>query len=377
MIFKNSDFTTNINNESVEVKKSNTNFYSEDKGTSQIRIYVRWNKRELNLSDNKLTPQLDLFLADGSIFIDEPLEIVNPNTGLIQYKIPDKVIKHVGLVNCKLFLKGTNQKVHVANFSFNILDSGVEGAVEKEISVNLVEDTVRKIIQDEAMDLLDDNFKSEVFEGFQTYVTENVEDFKGVQGDVGPQGPKGDKGLKGDIGNIGPQGIQGVKGEQGPEGPQGLRGPKGENGSQGLKGENGKDSTQINYRDIKIHADLPIRFSGYDQLITENKVTYYYPQGLALDDDYIYLMYDTPELVNRLLVIYDWNYNFVTKYYVGFHGGENIHIEKEGSKRYLYAKTTTTKLGKFDISNITSNNSTTELLPIVEYEMSIYIYKFL
>ncbi|MEB8088271.1 BppU family phage baseplate upper protein [Staphylococcus pseudoxylosus] len=239
MIFKNSDFTTNINNQSVEVKKSNTNFYSEDIGTSQIRIYVKWNNRELNLSDNKLTPQLDLFLEDGSIFIDEPLEIVNPNTGLIQYKIPDKVIKHVGLVNCKLFLKGTNQKVHVANFSFNILDSGVEGAVEKEISVNLVEDTVRKIIQDEAMDLLDDDFKSEVFEGFQTYVTENVEQFKGVQGDMGPQGPKGDKGAKGDIGNTGPQGIQGVKGEQGPEGPQGLRGPKGEDGLQGPKGETG------------------------------------------------------------------------------------------------------------------------------------------
>lgn len=247
MIFKNSDFTTNINNQSVEVKKSNTNFYSEDIGTSQIRIYVKWNNRELNLSDNKLTPQLDLFLEDGSIFIDEPLEIVNPNTGLIQYKIPDKVIKHVGLVNCKLFLKGTNQKVHVANFSFNILDSGVEGAVEKEISVNLVEDTVRKIIQDEAMDLLDDDFKSEVFEGFQTYVTENVEQFKGVQGDMGPQGPKGDKGAKGDIGNTGPQGIQGVKGEQGPEGPQGLRGPKGEDGPQGPKGEtglNGQDGTK-------------------------------------------------------------------------------------------------------------------------------------
>lgn len=43
MIFKNSDFTANINNSTVEVKKSNTNFYSEDKGTAQIRVYVNLN----------------------------------------------------------------------------------------------------------------------------------------------------------------------------------------------------------------------------------------------------------------------------------------------------------------------------------------------
>ncbi|WP_336833002.1 BppU family phage baseplate upper protein [Staphylococcus pseudoxylosus] len=252
MIYKNSDFTANINNETVEVKKGNANFYSEDKGTSQIRIYVKWNKQELNLTNNKLTPQLDLFLADGSIFIDEPLEVISPSTGLIQYKIPDKVIKHVGLVNCKLFLKGKERKVHVANFSFNILDSGVEGAVQKEISVNLVEDTVRRIIQDEAMDLLDEDFKSEVFDGFQTYVTENVEQFKGVKGDIGPQGPKGDKGLKGDRGITGPQGIQGAKGEQGLEGPQGLRGPKGDKGDTGLDGED------VNYNKVTemIESDL-------------------------------------------------------------------------------------------------------------------------
>ena len=273
MIFKNSDYTANINNSTVEVKKNNTNFYSEDKGTAQIRVYVNLNGKSLNLTDNGLTPQLDLFLADGSIFKDEPLELVNPSIGLVQYKIPDKVIKHVGLVNCKLFLKGTNQKVHVANFSFNILDSGVEGAVEKEISVNLVEDTVRKIIQDEAMDLLDDDFKSEVFEGFQTYVTENVEQFKGPKGDIGPQGVKGDKGNKGDKGATGEQGPQGPKGEQGEQGlqgeigprgiqgvpgatgPKGEQGEKGEQGIQGPKGDTGEIPNTDNWQKYKLTPD--------------------------------------------------------------------------------------------------------------------------
>ena len=379
MIYKNSDFNANINNETVEVnKKTKTNFYTADKGTAQVRVYVTWNGKKLDLNKYNLVPQLDLFLEDGSIFLNEVITDVDEENGIIYYEVPSNIIVHVGKVDAKLFLKNDNQKVHVANFSFNILDSGVDGKVNKEVSVNLVEDTVRNIIQEEAMDLLDADFKAEVFEGFQTYVNENVEQFKGPKGDTGDTGLKGDTGAKGDKGDTGERGATGLQGLRGPQGlkgdkgDQGIQGVKGDKGEDGFKGEDGKDSTQINYRDIKIHADLPIRFSGYDQLIVDNGVTYYYPQGLALDSDYIYLLYDTPELVNRLLVIYDWNYNFITKYYVGFHGGENIHVEKEGDGRYLYAKTTTGKLGKFDISNIEESSNTTELLPIEEYEMSIY-----
>src|SRR5699024_4797054 len=204
MIYKNSDFTANINNSTVEVKKNNTNFYSEDKGTAQIRVYVNLNGKKLNLTDNGLTPQLDLFLADGSIFKDEPLELVNPSIGLVQYKIPDKFIKHVGAVNCKMLLKEDNQTVHVANFSFNILDSGIEGAIEKEISVNLVEDTIKKII----------NEQPELFKGE-----------KGDKGDTGPQGIQGKQGVKGEQGE---KGIKGDKGEQGEQGPQGAKGDKGD-----------------------------------------------------------------------------------------------------------------------------------------------------
>ena len=376
MIYKNSDFNANINNETVEVKKeTKTNFYTADKGTAQVRVYITWNGKKLDLTKYSLTPQLDLFLEDGSIFLNETITDIDEENGVIYYEVPSNIIVHVGKVDAKLFLKNSNQKVHVANFSFNILDSGVDDKVNKEVSVNLVEDTVRNIIQEEAMDLLNADFKTEVFEGFQNYVNENVEQFKGPKGDTGDtgaKGEKGDKGDKGDTGIQGPQGVQGIRGPQGLKGDKGDTGEQGSKGDVGSKGEDGKDSTQINYRDIKIHADLPIRFSGYDQLIADNSVTYYYPQGLALDSDYIYLLYDTPELVNRLLVIYDWNYNFVTKYYVGFHGGENIHVEKQGGKRYLYAKTTTSKLGKFDISDIEESSNTTELLPIEEYEMSIY-----
>src|SRR5699024_5200437 len=149
-----------------------------------------------------------------------------------------------------------------------------------------------------------DEYKDKINQDVVEYISSNPELYKGPKGDTGPQGLRGPQGVKGDTGEQGPQGLhgirgpQGLKGDKGDKGNTGEQGPKGDNG---FKGEDGKDSTQINYRDIKIHADLPIRFSGYDQLITDNGVTYYYPQGLALDSDYIYLLYDTPELVNRLL----------------------------------------------------------------------------
>lgn len=369
---KSKDLEFTVNEKTSEFGDINTNFYTEDKGNAFIRMRLKYENSYVNLEEINMKPQLDLFHSDGSIWMDENLIMVLPEYGLMQYSVPDNVIKHKGKVKAKLFLVNQNKSIHVANFNFSIQDSGIDDAVEKEVSITLVEDTIKKIIKENSVELLDDNFRDRLLTDTKEYLSNNPEQFKGPKGDKGEQGPKGDTGEKGEKGNQGIRGLQGDKGEQGERGPQGVKGERGSRGEQGPQGENGKDSTQINYRDIKIHADIPIRFSGYDQLILDNSVTYYYPQGLALDSDYIYLLYDTPELVNRLLVIYDWNYNFITKYYVGFHGGENIHVEKQDGKRYLYAKTTTGKLGKFDISNIEESSNTTELLPIEEYEMSIY-----
>lgn len=383
MVRKNKNLEFNINSKNSDYGSVESNFYTGDNGSATISIRIKYGKDYLDLTKTGMTPKLDLFHSDGSIWMDEELYIPMPDIGLVQYNIPNNVIKHSGSVSAKLFLVNGDKSIHVSNFSFNIKDSGIDGAVQKEVTLTLVKDTLVEIMKENSLGILDDEYKESLFEDIKGYLLSN-ESFRGQDGAdgqdglQGPQGLKGDTGAKGDKGDTGEQGLQGLQGIRGPQGLKGDKGDKGSTGEQGpkgdigSKGEDGKDSTQINYRDIKIHADLPIRFSGYDQLITDNGVTYYYPQGLALDSDYIYLLYDTPELVNRLLVIYDWNYNFITKYYVGFHGGENIHVEKQGDGRYLYAKTTTSKLGKFDISNIEESSNTTELLPIEEYEMSIY-----
>ena len=229
-IYKNKDIDVSINVDSIDKGNIKANFYTEDKGTSSIRIYLNWHKKRINLQSINMQPQLDLFHSDGSIFMDEKVDIILAEQGLIQYKITDQVIKHPGTVNAKLFLKNEQESIHVANFSFNIKDSGVTDAVDKEITVNLVDDSVRRIIQENAIELLGDGFKDDVSVELKNYVNDNAETFKGPKGDEGKQGQRGPQGVKGDTGEQGIKGIQGPKGEKGTDGLNGARGPKGDKG---------------------------------------------------------------------------------------------------------------------------------------------------
>lgn len=243
--YKNKDIEVNISERGADAGNIGANFYTEDKSTSSIRITIKNNKRAVDLSKTNLTPKLDLFHSDGSIFMDENINIVLPEQGIIQYKISDQVIKHPGVVNAKLFLKNETQSVHVANFNFTIKDSGITDAVNKEISVNIVDDSVRRIINENAIELLGAGFKEDVASDLQSYVDQNIEKFKGPKGDTGPQGVKGDTGERGLQGPQGIQGERGLRGEQGPQGPQGdkgetgLKGDKGDKGDVGPKGERG------------------------------------------------------------------------------------------------------------------------------------------
>ena len=176
-IYKNKDIITNIESEKLSINNPDTYFYTEDKGSVALRIFINHRNTAFNLDNTNLKPVLDLFHTDGSIWLDEPLEIIMSDKGLLQYNIPDNVIAHAGLIKAKLFLRNAEQSVHVANFTFDIKDSGIEGAIEKEISVNLVDDAVRRIM----------NEQPEIYKGE-----------KGDKGDTGPQGVQGDQGPKGD-----------------------------------------------------------------------------------------------------------------------------------------------------------------------------------
>lgn len=186
-IYKNKDITTSIDTEKMSINNSDTYFYTEDKGSAALRIFINHRKTAFNLDNTNLTPVLDLFHTDGSIWLDEPLEVIMSDKGILQYNIPNNVITHAGKVKAKLFLKNTEQSVHVANFTFDIKDSGIEGAVEKEISVSLVDDAVRRIVKENAMALLDDNYKEKINHDVVDYIANNPDKYKGEDGkDVDP-----------------------------------------------------------------------------------------------------------------------------------------------------------------------------------------------
>ena len=168
-----------------------TNFYTEDKGSASIRIRLSSNGYYLDLTKTDLKPVLFLFHEDGSIFEIRDFINVMPDKGLIQYNLSDNVIAHAGKVKAKLFLKNTKQSVHVANFTFDIKDSGIEGAVAKEISVNIVDDAVRRIVKENAIELLGPDFEQRLNTDVVKHLDNNPELFKGPRGDNGKDGVDG------------------------------------------------------------------------------------------------------------------------------------------------------------------------------------------
>ncbi|MEB5821076.1 BppU family phage baseplate upper protein [Staphylococcus epidermidis] len=241
MLQKLTDVATNINVSTAENGFIGANFYTEDDGSAYIRITIRDNNEVLDFNKTDMTPRLDLFSSDGSIFTNEPLEVILPEYGVIQYKVSDNVIKHAGKVDAKLFLANKKDSVHVANFYFTITDSGMTGPIGKEIHVDSLQDLVRNVMKENAIGLLDDNFKDKLENDLKVYVKENSDTFKGEQGIQGPQGVQGETGIQGPKGDKGDKGADGINGEMGPVGPMG---PKGDTGEKGLQGEVGPRGTQ-------------------------------------------------------------------------------------------------------------------------------------
>lgn len=192
MIIKMTDVETHINPRNVDIGDIGSRFYTEDENTAFIRIRINYNGSPVDLTETDMKPKLDLFMEDGSVFIDETIDVLIPESGLIQYDIPSNVIKHIGKVNCKLFMESNEHSVHVANFSFTIVDSGVEKAIAKEININLVKDTVKQIMSEDLTDLLNQGFKDKLTSDLENYLSTHNEEFKGPQGDEGPQGDKGE-----------------------------------------------------------------------------------------------------------------------------------------------------------------------------------------
>lgn len=248
--YKTGTVNTIINEHGVDLGNINVNLYTMDNMTSVIDIHLK--KKNLiseqqeyipvNFNQTKFKPVLHIFAQDGSIFTNEPLEIIKPEEGYVRYSIPEYITKHVGQMQCKLFLENpeNNDSSHVANFYFTVNDSGITKSVGKEIRVELLDDIVEKVMKN------------------------NVEIFKGPKGDKGEQGIPGQDGKDG---KNGLNGIDGVNGNPGPQGPPGKDGRDGVNGKDGEKGEPFKytDFTTEQLNNLKGPKGDPFKYTDFTQ----------------------------------------------------------------------------------------------------------------
>ncbi|PTG68546.1 BppU family phage baseplate upper protein [Staphylococcus chromogenes] len=283
MIYKNKDIKAEINEQGVDIGNIGANFYTKDLGTASIRISINWKGKPFDLSKTSFTPQLDLFCEDGSIFIDEKIDVISQIGGLIQYNVSNKIIRHAGKVKAKLFLTNGKESIHALNFEFTIIDSEIDSLVSKEVSVNLVDDTVRRIIKENAIQLLGDDFESRLNTDVIEHLNSNPDLFKGAKGDTGETGPQGLQGIQGDEGpkgEQGPPGPQGLKGDTGERGLTGDTGPKGEQGIQGPPGPQGPkgldfdpSTFEINEGDVTVKNGRTTIQDSYIDKLFSNKAT--------------------------------------------------------------------------------------------------------
>ncbi|MCG2470162.1 BppU family phage baseplate upper protein [Staphylococcus epidermidis] len=236
--YKSGTVNTIINEHGVDLGNINVNLYTMDNMTSVIDIHLK--KKNLiseqqeyipvNFNQTKFKPILHVFAQDGSIFTNEPLEIIKAEEGFVRYIIPEYITKHVGQMQCKLFLENpeNNDSSHVANFYFTVNDSGITKSVGKEIRVEILDDVVERVMK------------------------KNVETFKG------PKGDKGEQGVPGQDGKDGVDGKSFTYSDFTQEQLNNLRGPKGD------KGEPGKDGKPFTYSDFTPEQLDQLKAKGTD-----------------------------------------------------------------------------------------------------------------
>ncbi|WP_257184160.1 BppU family phage baseplate upper protein [Staphylococcus hominis] len=171
-IFKQGEVNARIDERGIDLGDINVQLYTMDNSTVALDIYLKqrnlFKKRKefipVNLNQSNFKPVLHLITEDNSIFTNEELEVVKAEEGHVRYQVSDYVTKHVGRVQAKLFLVDRNNTAdssHVANFYFKVNDSGLTGAIGREIRVEVLDDIVKRVM------------------------LENIEDFRGPKGEDG------------------------------------------------------------------------------------------------------------------------------------------------------------------------------------------------
>ena len=184
-IYKTKEIETNINERGVNLGNVDVTLYTMDKGSAAFKIYL---KREVDYANEKvydpvnlyttdMTPRIDIVAADGSTFAYEPVDVVIPESGVVQYVVSDYVIRHAGKMEVYIYLENKNESVQVANFYFYIEEDGVARRLGKEITGGRLEDVVKNVMSGQLMELLSEDFREQLDRQIKVFLKENNKDF--------------------------------------------------------------------------------------------------------------------------------------------------------------------------------------------------------
>lgn len=184
-IYKTKEIETNINERGVNLGNVDVTLYTMDKGSAAFKIHL---KREVNYGNEKvydsvnlytadMTPRIDIVAADGSVFSNEPIDIVIPENGVIQYIVSDYVIRHAGKMDVYIYLENKSESVQVANFYFYIEEDGVARRLGKEITGGRLEDVVKNVMSGQLMELLSEDYREQLDKEIKQFLSDNNKDF--------------------------------------------------------------------------------------------------------------------------------------------------------------------------------------------------------
>lgn len=184
-IYKTKEIETNINERGVNLGNVDVTLYTMDKGSAAFKIHL---KREVNYGNEKvydsvnlyttdMTPRIDIVAADGSVFSNEPIDIVIPENGVIQYIVSDYVIRHAGKMDVYIYLENKSESVQVSNFYFYIEEDGVARRLGKEITGDRLDDIVKNVMSGQLMELLSEDFREQLDKEIKQFLSNNNKDF--------------------------------------------------------------------------------------------------------------------------------------------------------------------------------------------------------
>lgn len=127
----------------------------------------------------------------------------------------------------------------------------------------------------------------------------------------------------------------------------------------------------------EVFKTLPFKFPDYNAIVNQENLRFLYPQAFDIDwqSELIFILY-YPEMEGtvfgtRWIVVRDLKTGgYITCFGVGEHGYEGVKVLYTGGRRLLYAKTTGTKLGEFDITDLPPRR--TKIEPVNEYDVGLH-----